>query len=435
MTDLQAASTQLLQELIRFDTVNPPGDERAAQEHLAAKLRDAGFEIGLLGRTEARPNLVARLRGAADGPTLALLSHVDTVYATAADWEHDPWSGDLADGCVWGRGALDMKSQTAAEIAAALELAHSGWRPAAGDLLIVVLVDEETGGADGAQWICEHHPDAVRCDYVLNEGAGSVIPYDGGRYLGVCVAEKGVFRFRLTVDGVAGHASIPKIGDNALLKVAPLLDAMRDRQPSFDVTDGPRALLEGLGLDPGDPAAALRALEQTDPALAVLVEPMLGVTLAPTRIWASEKINVIPASATIGVDCRVPPGLDRELAHERVVEVLGSDPAHPYRLDWSEQVMGNASPVDSPLMDAIRDWVAANDPETTVVPTILPGFTDSRTFRATFPDVVAYGFFPHKHMTLHETAPLIHSADERIDVRDLGHAAAFFRDTARRLLG
>ncbi|HEU4657375.1 MAG TPA: M20/M25/M40 family metallo-hydrolase [Capillimicrobium sp.] len=432
MPDLQAAATELLQELIRFDTVNPPGNERPAQEHLAAKLRDAGFDVRLLGRTEDRPNLVARLRGAQDGPTLGLLSHVDTVYATPSEWRHDPWSGELADGCVWGRGALDMKSQTAAEIAAAIELARSGWRPAAGDLLVVVLVDEETGGAEGAQWICEHHPDAVRCDYVLNEGAGSVIPYDGRRYLGVCVAEKGVFRFRLTTEGVAGHASIPKIGDNALLKVSPLLDAMRDRQPSFDVTEGPRALLEGLGLDAGDPAAALATLEAKDPALAVLVEPMLGVTLAPTRIWASEKINVIPSSATIGVDCRVPPGLDRDLAERRIVEVLGRD---GYRLDWSEQVMGNASPVDSPLMDAIREWVAVNDPDTTVVPTILPGFTDSRSFRATFPDVVAYGFFPHKHMTLHETAPLVHSADERIDVRDLGHAAAFFRDVARRLLG
>jgi acetylornithine deacetylase/succinyl-diaminopimelate desuccinylase-like protein len=432
MPDLTGPTTELLQRLIRFDTVNPPGDERAAQEHLAALLRDAGFEVELLGRTEERPNLVARLRGHADGPTLAFLSHVDTVYATPADWAHGPWSGDLADGCVWGRGALDMKSQTAAEIVAAVSLAREGWRPATGDLLVVVLVDEETGGEEGAQWICEHHPDKVRCDYLLNEGAGSVIPFDGRRYLGMCVAEKGVFRFRLTTDGVAGHASIPKIGDNALLKVAPLLDAMRDRQPAFDLTEGPRAMLEGLGLDPADPAAALATLRERDARLAILVEPMLGVTLAPTRIWASEKINVIPASATIGVDCRVPPGLGRDLTEQRVLEVLGPN---GYRLEWTEQVMGNASPVDSPLMDAIREWVADNDPDSTVVPTILPGFTDSRSWRATFPDVVAYGFFPHRHMTLHETAPLVHSADERIDVRDLGYAAHFFRDVARRLLG
>ncbi|MGI9098507.1 MAG: M20/M25/M40 family metallo-hydrolase [Solirubrobacteraceae bacterium] len=431
--DLQLKTTALLQRLIRFNTVNPPGAERAAQEALAADLRDAGFEVDMLGAEPERPNLVARLRGDADGPTLCLLSHVDTVLATAQDWTHDPWSGDLADGCVWGRGALDMKSQTAAEVTAALSLAHAGWRPAHGDLLVVVVVDEEVGGELGAMWICDTHPEKVRCDYLINEGAGAVIPYDGDRYYGVCIAEKGVFRFSLTTDGVAGHASIPKIGDNALLKMAPLLARMADRQPGFDLTDGPRALLEGLGLEPdGDPAAALERLRARDAGLALLVEPLLGVTLAPTKITASSKINVIPASAVLSVDCRVPPGLDEDLALARIREVLGED---GYRLEFTEQVIGNQSPVTSPLMDAIADWIGEHDPGARVVPTVLPGFTDSRTFRDAFPDCVAYGFFPQRHMTLYETSPLIHSADERIDVRDLGYAAEFFRDVTEEILG
>src|SRR3954470_19270418 len=418
--------TPLLQELIRFDTVNPPGNERPAQEHLAATLRDAGFEVELLGRTDERPNLVARLRGQAGGPTLCLLSHVDTVYATPGEWAHDPWSGDVADGCIWGRGALDMKSQTAAEVAAAVGLAREGWRPGEGDLLVVSVVDEETGGAEGAQWICENHPDLVRCDYLLNEGGGTVIPYDGERIYGVCVAEKGVFRFILRTDGVAGHASIPKIGENALLKMAPLLQAMRDRQPSFDVTDAPRALREGLGV------AGLHELREKDAVLAMLVEPMLGVTLAPTMAHASDKINVIPSRAELQVDCRVPPGLGREHTEQRIYEVLGGD---GYSLEFIEQTIGNDSPIDSPLMDAIRDWLTANDPAARVVPTMLPGFTDSRTFRDAFPDAIAYGFFPQRHMTLYETAPLIHSADERIDVRDLEFATQFFRDVTQTLLG
>jgi len=427
-------ATPLLQRLIRFDTVNPPGDERAAQEWLASLLREAGFEVTLAGRTEPRPNLVARLRGNADGPTLCLLSHVDTVLATPSEWTHDPWSGDEAGGFVWGRGALDMKNQTAAEVSAAIGLARGGWRPAEGDLLVVVVVDEETGGAEGAQWICEHHPELVRCDFLLNEGGGAVFPYDGGRVYGVCVAEKGVFRFRLVTDGVAGHASIPKIGDNALLKVAPLLQAMAERQPAFDLTDGPRALLEGLGLGPvdGDPGPALERLRDRDPVLAMLVEPMLGVTLAPTRASASEKINVIPSRAEIGVDCRVPPGLGRDVAERRVREVLGDT---GYRIEFAEQVVGNQSPVESPLMDAIRAWLGEQEPGATVVPTILPGFTDSRTWRAAFPECVAYGFFPQRHQTLYDTAPLIHSADERIDVRDLAYATAFFTDVTRALLG
>jgi acetylornithine deacetylase/succinyl-diaminopimelate desuccinylase-like protein len=253
------------------------------------------------------------------------------------------------------------------------------------------------------------------------------------------VAEKGVFRFRLRVHGVAGHASIPKIGDNALLKMAPLLQAMGDRQPSFDLTEGPRAMLAGLGIEAdGDPAGALEALRGRDPILAMLVEPMLGVTLAPTRIRASEKINVIPSLAEVAVDCRVPPGLGEAEARARIEEVLGppsTDGGPVYEVEFSERVIGNQSPVESPLMDAITGWVELEDPEARVVPTILPGFTDSRTFRAAFPDLVAYGFFPQRHMTLYETAPLIHSADERIDVRDLDVAARFYRDISTELLG
>jgi acetylornithine deacetylase/succinyl-diaminopimelate desuccinylase-like protein len=282
-------------------------------------------------------------------------------------------------------------------------------------------------------WICEQHPDKVRCDYLLNEGGGPHFVYDGARHYGVCVAEKGVFRFRVTTDGIAGHASIPKIGDNALLKMAPLLARMAERQPQLDRTAETVALLEGLGVAPdGDLAASLERLRTRDVGLAMLVEPLLGVTLAPTRISASQKINVIPASAELRVDCRVPPGLGEEHALQRIREVLGED---GYRLDFTERVIGNESPVRSPLMDAIEGWIATNDPGARVVPTMLPGFTDSRTFRAAFPECVAYGFFPHRHMNLHETMPLIHAADERIDVRDLGYAASFFRDVCKELLG
>jgi acetylornithine deacetylase/succinyl-diaminopimelate desuccinylase-like protein len=421
---MQQETTDVLQRLVRFNTVNPPGNEREAQEYLAGYFEGAGLEVELLGRTEPRPNLVARLRGTGDGPTLCLLSHVDTVLATPSEWDRDPWSGDVADGELWGRGALDMKSQTAAEAVAAVTLAREGWR-GKGDLLVVVVVDEETGGAEGAQWICSEHPDKVRCDYLLNEGAGTVIPFDGGRIFDVCVAEKGVFRFKLRTRGVAGHASIPKIGDNALLKLAPLLQAMKDRQPSFDITSGPQAMLDGLGL-------SFEELQAKDPILALLVEPMLGVTLAPTRAQASEKINVIPSVAEIGVDCRVPPGLGEEDALRRIREVLGDG---DYEIEFSEKVIGNQSPVESPLMDVIRNWVESVEPDARVVPTILPGFTDSRTFRAAFPDLVAYGFFPQRQQTLYEAAPLIHSANERIPVADLGTAAEFYVHAAREICG
>ena len=433
MPGLQEEAVGLLGQLIRHHTVNPPGAERPAQELLAGLLEGVGFEVTLVGRTEARPNLVARLRGRADGPVLCLLSHIDTVLATPEDWRHDPWSGEVIDGEVWGRGAIDMKSQTAAEVTAAVSLAREGWRPARGDLLVVVVVDEERGGGEGAIWLTDTHPELVRCDFLLNEGGGAVVNYGGRRLYGVGVAEKGVFRFKLATDGVAGHASNPNTGDNALLKVAPLLQAMRDRRPAYDVTEAPTALLAALGIDvDGDPAAALDQVRAQDPWLASFVEPMLGVTLSPTRASASDKINVIPARAEIEVDCRTPPGMRRDAVRARVEEVLGE---HPYRLEFFEEVVGNSSPVGTQLWDAIEKWIGTQDPDARVVPSMLPAFTDSRTFRAAFPECVAYGFFPHRHMTLQETWPMLHAADERIDARDVGFATACYRDVTKELLG
>jgi len=464
--DPAAEATELLQKLIRFDTVNPPGNERAAQEYLSAYLTEAGFECELLGAEPERPNLVARLRPAdhtATGPTLCYLSHVDTVLANAEEWSaHGPWSGELSDGFVWGRGALDMKSQTAAEIAAAAGLARSGWRPKEGELLIVTVVDEETGGELGAQWICKEHPEKVRCDLLVNEGGGAVFEYGGPpvrRHYGVCCAEKGVFRFTVTTDGVAGHASMPKIGENALLKMAPVLERLAARQPAYELTAEPEAFLRALGEDPGDPAGAVAKLGAADERLVTMFEPMLGVTFTPTRIRASEKINVIPSSAVLKVDCRVPPGLGEEEVLRGIDEVLGESPGDdngigadedtgagaggvaqgvdvkpPWRIDFTERIEGNRSTISSPLMEAIADWVAEHDAGADVVPVILPGFTDSRHFREAFPDCVAYGFFPQKHQTLFEAAPLIHAADERIDARDLAFATEFFRDLALRVL-
>ncbi|HVS27924.1 MAG TPA: M20/M25/M40 family metallo-hydrolase [Solirubrobacteraceae bacterium] len=433
-SDLQAQTTEVLQRLVRFNTVNPPGGEREAQEYLADYLGDAGLDCELLGALEDRPNLIARLPGKADGPTLCYLGHVDTVLADADDWSVDPWSGHIVDGFLYGRGALDMKSQVAAEAVAVAELARSGWRPARGELLLLCVVDEETGGANGAQWLTQQHPDKVRCDMVLNEGAGAPFDYDGRRYRGVCCAEKGIFRFTITTDGVAGHASMPRLGDNALLKMAPLLERFSTTQPSFDVPEEARALLQGIGepLD-ADVAGLLERLREADPMIALMLEPMLGVSMTPTRIRASEKVNVIPAQAHLQVDCRVPPGRELEDVLPRIEEVLG--PANGYRVSFDECVSGNRSPAETPLMQEIGRWTAEHDPGSSVVPTLLPGFSDSRWFRAAFPDCVAYGFFPQRHMTLYEAMPLIHSADERIDVRDLGFATTFYRDLAERILG
>jgi acetylornithine deacetylase/succinyl-diaminopimelate desuccinylase-like protein len=427
--------TQLLQSLVRFDTVNPPGNERAAIEHLERILTDVGFQCELLGAVPERPNLVARLSPThpSDGPTLCYLGHVDTVLADAGEWARDPWSGEIAEGCLWGRGSLDMKSQVAAEVAAVAGLAREGWRPARGELLIVAVADEETGGELGAKWLTENHPEKVRCDMLLNEGGGPYFELDGQRYYGVCCAEKGVFRFTVSTDGAAGHASMPKLGDNALLKLAPVLERFASRQPALAPTAEPLAFLRSVGEDESDPAAALARLERIDPRLLALLEPMFGVSFAPTKVSASEKINVIPSKAELRVDCRVPPGLGEAEAKQAIEQVLGG--IEGLRIDFTERITGNRSPIASSLMNALDGWISAHDPGAKTVPTILPGFTDSRHFRAAFPECVAYGFFPQRRQSLLETQALIHAPDERIDVRDLEWATDFYRDLALGLLG
>ncbi len=426
--ELQEETAEVLAKLIRFRTVNPPGDERACAEWLAGYLEDAGLACELHAAEPERPNLIATLAGG-DGPTLGYLSHLDTVLADAQDWTADPWGAEVKDGFLYGRGAVDMKDQTAAEAVALVALARKGIRPN-GDVKLIAVADEETGGSLGAQWLTENHPRESRIDYLVNEGAGAVMPYGGRRLYGVCVAEKGTFRFRVRATGTAAHASIPGLAENALLKLAPAITALGDARPGFDLTEATHALLEGLGEDPGDPQGALDRVGRIEPRLAPILDAALRVTFAPTIVSAGEKINVIPARAELRVDCRVPPGMGEDVARKRVAEVLDGD----VEVEFTESTPGNRSPVASPLMDAIAAWIAESDSGAEVVPTVLPAFTDCRWFRAAFPDCVAYGFFPQRHQTLYETWPLMHAKDERIDVRDLGFAASFFHDLPGRLL-
>ncbi|HET9073125.1 MAG TPA: M20/M25/M40 family metallo-hydrolase [Solirubrobacteraceae bacterium] len=441
MSELRSQSSEVLAALIRHNTVNPPGQEAAAIAWLGERLAAAGLATETLAAVPERPNLIATLDSGVPGPVLVLLSHVDTVLADPEDWTHDPWSGDIdADGVLWGRGALDMKSQTAAEAVAAMHLAQSGWRPRRGALKVVVVSDEETGGELGARWLTETHPEKVRCDFLLNEGAGAPFEVGGVRRYGVCCGEKGIFRFRLTARGHAGHASLPRNGENALLKLAPLLGRLAAAQPSVALTEPPRELIAALtgicadAVGAADAAAAVRLLADADPRLPALLEPMFGVTLAPTMIHASDKINVIPARATLKIDCRVPPGLGPEVAREALEEVLGEHAAE-VEIEFTEQVLGYVSPVHSRLREVIDTWITAEDPGASTVPVLLPGYSDSSWFRRAFPELVAYGFFPHRHMSLTQVAPLVHSADERIDTRDLEFATRFFITAARELLG
>jgi acetylornithine deacetylase/succinyl-diaminopimelate desuccinylase-like protein len=436
---LGAEAVGLLSEVLRIDTSNPPGNERPVQELLAARLRDAGFACEFLGEDPRRPNLVARLPGEAPGPTLCLLGHADTVPADPREWSFDPWAGDVVDGFVRGRGAQDMKDQVAAEVAAAASLGRSGWRPARGELKVVVTVDEEAGWT-GAKWLCEAHPDAARADLVVNEGGGKRFEVGGRRYYTVAVGEKGICRMWLRARGVAGHASVPALGDNALLRLAPALLRLTEQPPLEPTEEGVEFLSTVLGdqIDPAAPDALGGAVERlrdlNPPVTAFLAEPMLRVTVAPTMVRASEKENVIPSRAEALLNCRLPPGVDASTARGRVAELLGPL-AGEVELDVEGAVVGTRSSLGAELLDAISAWLADADPGATPVPIVMPGFSDSHWFRSAFGAATVYGFSPQRELDLAAAAQLIHGADERAAVADVELAASFFADLPRRLLG
>ncbi|MGK2955386.1 MAG: M20/M25/M40 family metallo-hydrolase [Solirubrobacterales bacterium] len=422
---------ELLQRLIRFNTVNPPGNEGETLGFLKGMLDEAGWQTELLAKVPERPNLVARLKGSEPGPTLALISHVDTVPAKPEEWTHDPWSGDLEGGYIWGRGALDMKDQVASETAACLALASSGWRPAKGDLLLVVAADEETGAHFGAQWLCSEQADKVRCDWVLNEGAGEMVQVGEQSFFTLAVGEKGTHRFTIVAEGVAGHGSIPGVGDNALLKLAPALSRLREQPPRESTPDTDRFLERLVGHVPDDLDAALAEVAEADPLLAkLLADPMLGVTLAPTMASASNRENVIPSRAELVVDCRTPPGMTGEEALKRINAVIGEG---DWRIEFNDPVVGNRSDYEGPLAEALEEWADIVEPGSKILPMVMPGFSDSHWFRKAF-DATVFGFCPQR-MSLAETKPLVHGADERVTVEDVELMENLFTWLPPRLLG
>jgi acetylornithine deacetylase/succinyl-diaminopimelate desuccinylase-like protein len=423
--------TGLLGELIRLDTVNPPGNETSAAELLRDFLEPRGVECRLLARVPERANLVARIPGRnPDAPRLLLLSHTDTVLADPAEWSVDPWCGELRDDHVWGRGALDMKGQVAAAAVAVAGLAAEGFEPE-GDLIFAATADEEVGDHFGLSWLCAEHPEAVRSAWCINEGGGDRIEV-GGRVLYLCAtSEKASSPFRVRVAGKSGHASMPSLGVNALVKSAPLLERLATIEPPLRLLPETRAFLATVLEETLEPADALARLRELSPSAAAMVEPMLRTTISPTQIVASARRNVIPGLCEIDCDCRILPG---ETQTEIEAIIRGSLGGEEYELEWlSPPEGGTRSAVETPLWEAIESFLAADDPGAALAPILLPGFTDSTYLRTQF-GTVAYGFFPMKAMDPELAATLVHSADERAAVDDLELGTRFLVHVARELL-
>ena len=418
----------LLQELLRLDTVNPPGNETRAAELLRGYLERNGVVSTLVAKTPDRANVVAHLEGG-DGPSLLLLAHTDTVLADPSEWTRDPWSGDVADGEVWGRGALDMKGHVAAAVVAFASLAREGVRPA-GDLLLALTADEEVGDGFGASWLAREHPETMRAEFGLNEGGGERCVFGRRVYYLCAVGEKATAPFRLRLRGRSGHASDPHAADNALLKAAPVLEALGRLQLPQALIPEVRAFLETVLGEVPPVEDAQRRADELHPLAGQLLAPLLSATLSPTMIQASRKRNVIPGACVVEVDCRLLP--DQPLSE--IEALLRAGVPGAWELEWiaSEHVGGTRSPLGSPLWHGLERWVERIEPGARLAPIVTAGFTDSHYVRKELGTTI-YGFFPLKAMDTELAASLVHSADERIAVDDLELGVDLFRHLATTL--
>jgi acetylornithine deacetylase/succinyl-diaminopimelate desuccinylase-like protein len=433
---------RLCQTLLRIDTTNPPGNERAAAEVVAGALAEVGFQPELLEAEPRRTNVIVRHRGTGKRPPLLLSAHLDVVEADATKWRRPPFSGDEHEGCLWGRGAIDMKNMAAMCTAILRRLAATGVRLER-DIIFAAVADEEAGCDLGSRFLVEHHRDKIEAEFAIGESGGFSLHLGDTTFYPVQVAEKGFCWIRARIVGEPGHGSMPKhdsvvtrLGE-ALARigtarlplhptryVAEFLDAVRARQPAaiqplVKLVARPQLLARVARLVPG--ASIARSFSA-----------LLANTAAATVVRAGAKTNVIPGVAEFEIDGRTLPGQSDDDLLRELREVLGAD--------VELEVMKSAPPVvtepaQSPVFDAIRTHVLAREPDAVVVPYMIPGFTDAKYF--TRMGARWYGFSPVKieKGSGIRFADMFHGTDERVPVAGLAWGVEVLDAVVREVCG
>ncbi len=422
---LRDEAISLTRDLIRVDSSNPPGNETPAAMVLKRYLEANGLECELVAREPDRANLIARIPGNGSGPSMALLGHTDVVPADAQAWQHPPFAADLDDdGYLWGRGAVDMKNETATRAVAMAVLAREGFRPN-GDLIYIAEADEEDGTHPvGMVWLVEQRPD-LATDFAINEGGGDRrVLVDGRVVVPICIGEKTCLPVMVTALGEAGHASTPDIGANAVPRLATLIERLAGYRPSRRLLPETRATLEALLGEVGDDLdAAIERACALHPGFPIQIPPLFSATIAPTRLYGSSARNVMPGRASVECDCRILPGDTPEQLEAELRAALGDD--LPYELEFVEPPMGGSvATVDTELYRICQDFLDQRDPGAVLLPTLSTGFTDSHFLREAF-GTAAYGLWPVRHTPLDVIYNGMHNRDERIHVDDLAYGLDF----------
>ncbi len=432
----------LLQQLIRNACVNDgtaeSGQEVRSADLLQTYLEGGGVDIERYEAAPGRASLVARIEGTdPDAPTLLLMGHTDVVPANPEGWRHDPFGGELIDGEVWGRGAVDMLNLTASMAVATKELARSGFRPR-GTLVYLAVADEEALGSLGAEHLVEHEADAVRADYVVTESGGIPIPSPAGVKLPVLVAEKGSHWARLQIRGTPGHGSQPYKTDNALVTAAKVVQRLAEYQARTDIHDIWRRFLEGMDYPEElvgpllDPDTFLAACDQLPVGMGRMFHACTHTTFAPTIAHGGTKINVIPDRVELQVDIRTLPGHGPAEVEAMLDEALG-DLAPRVELVSSHDDPSTASPTDTPLWDSINRVTQQFYEGSSVVPLMTVGATDARFFRRLGTTAYGFGLFS-TNLSFEDYGQMFHGDDERVDVESLRLSTAMWEALGRDLL-
>lgn len=416
-TPIYQRPIEMLQHLIRFDTTNPPGNEYACIMYIKSLLDEAGIESMVLAKDIDRPCLIARLTGRGDAPPLLMYGHVDVVSTKDQPWTRDPFGGELIDGEVWGRGALDMKGGVAMMTAAFLR-AHAEGTSLPGDVILCIVPDEEVDGIWGARFLCEQHADVFEgVRYAIGEFGGYPVHYFGKRFYTVAVGEKQSCSLIAHVRGSARHGAIPQRG-GAAGKLGKMLASLDTHRLPVHITPPIQQMIETIAthLEPPQRAQLLTLLDstRTDAILDQLGESgqefdaLLHNTVNATVFSGGSQVNVTPSLIRVEMDARLLPGMSTDLLLREIYDVIGPDSAE-ISINMFDPGPGEA---DMGLFDILSDVLKQSDPTAVPIPSIMVGVTDARFF--THIGIQTYGFLPMNLPDDFDTWTLVHNADERV---------------------
>jgi acetylornithine deacetylase/succinyl-diaminopimelate desuccinylase-like protein len=446
LKEIEQEVTEFLSGLIRINTTNPPGNETPATKYTTRALEKDGFKCEQFESAPGRGNVITRLRGTGEKPSLLLLSHLDVVAANPKEWSVGPFGGVVKDGFVWGRGALDMKSMTAMEVMVMKLLKRNNMK-LKGDVILAATADEEKGGEAGAGWLVRNHPEKIRADYVLNEGGGLAIPVNGKNIYTIQTAEKGILWLKVKAKGRPGHGSVPGAADNAIMRMNRVVEKLGNyrsrislvpivKQFLNEVAKENKLLQQGVSLlleNPEMGDQVLDMLAQKDKAMAEEIRARLRMTATPTIIHGGVKENIIPSECEAIFDCRMLPGQTTTGALNEMKNLLRDVGLEKLEFETIQANEPSESPSNTPLYEQIVGTLKEFEPNCSVVPILLTGGTDSRFFRNM--SSTCYGFQPLRaDMPYGEMLKTIHGIDERISIKNLVFGTSVLCDVVEKLM-